>query len=77
VKADGFINVDIGPELKERLLATLERQATTQKLGIRRIIETFCAMDEGTQALLLRQVRGEDARALARHLLARIAKKPK
>jgi hypothetical protein len=74
VSEEGFIHVDLGPELKAKFLAVLERQATTQKLAVRRIIETFVESDDNAQALWLKQVHGEGAKALARHLLARMAK---
>lgn len=61
--------VNLDENLKEAVDSVLERQGTTQKEGITRLFKWFVALDRNTQALILGQVEGDGARALAMHVL--------
>src|SRR5688572_19110216 len=72
VAAEEYVKIVLDGELKDALEAVFERQGTYQREGATRLFRWFVEQDEGLQALILGQIRGSGAVAVARAILERL-----
>src|SRR5688500_2188977 len=74
--AESQFRVNLDEKLKEAVDAVLERQGTSQRIGVTRLFKWFVDLPPEMHAMILGQVHGEGKQVLAKAVLERFIAKP-